>query len=66
MAIDESAANRDQDKITPDIPSEKKFEFSLGAGVIMNREGFGSEIKDSPIVEKTSAYAFITSLSYKF
>ena len=33
---------------------------------IMNREGFGSGIKDSPIVEKTSAYAFITSLSYKF
>ena len=33
---------------------------------ILNREGFGSGIKDSPIVEKTSAYAFITSLSYKF
>ncbi len=33
---------------------------------IMNREGFGSGIKNSPIIEKASAYAFITSLSYKF
>ena len=33
---------------------------------ILNREGFGSGIKDSPIVDENSAYTFVTSLSYKF
>jgi outer membrane protein len=33
---------------------------------IVNREGFGAGIKDSPIVDRTSSYAFITSLNYKF
>jgi outer membrane scaffolding protein for murein synthesis (MipA/OmpV family) len=33
---------------------------------LMNREGFGSAIKNSPIVDKTSAYSFVFSLSYKF
>ena len=33
---------------------------------IVNREGFGAGIKDSPIVDRNSSYAFITSLSYKF
>jgi outer membrane protein len=33
---------------------------------IVNREGFGAGIKDSPIVDRNSSYAFITSLNYKF
>lgn len=33
---------------------------------IVNREGFGSGIKDSPIVDKNSSYTLVTSLSYKF
>jgi len=33
---------------------------------IVNREGFGEGIKDSPIVDRDSSYAFITSLNYKF
>jgi len=33
---------------------------------LLNREGFGSGIKDSPIVEKKSAYGFISSLNYVF
>jgi MipA family protein len=33
---------------------------------ILNREGFGSGIEDSPIVDKNSAYTLVTSLSYKF
>ncbi|MDM7996431.1 MAG: MipA/OmpV family protein [Acidobacteriota bacterium] len=33
---------------------------------IMNREGFGAAIKESPIVDRNSSYAFITSLNYKF
>lgn len=34
--------------------------------MIVNREGFGAGIKDSPIVDRDSSYAFITSLSYRF
>jgi outer membrane protein len=33
---------------------------------LLNREGLGSGIKMSPIVERTSAYALIASLSYNF
>jgi outer membrane protein len=33
---------------------------------IVNREGFGAGIKDSPIVDRNFSYAFITSLNYKF
>jgi outer membrane protein len=33
---------------------------------IVNREGFGAGIKDSPIVDRNSSYAFITSMDYKF
>jgi len=34
--------------------------------MIVNREGFGAGIKDSPIVDRDASYAFITSLNYKF
>jgi outer membrane protein len=34
--------------------------------VRMNREGFGSGIKDSPIVDKSAAYSIISSLNYQF
>lgn len=33
---------------------------------IVNREGFGSGIKNSPIVDRNASYAFITLLNYKF
>lgn len=33
---------------------------------LLNREGLGSGITNSPIVERTSAYALVTSLSYNF
>jgi outer membrane protein len=33
---------------------------------LLNREGYGSGITNSPIVERTSAYALVTSLSYSF
>jgi outer membrane protein len=33
---------------------------------LLNREGLGSGIKMSPIVERTSAYALVTSFSYNF
>jgi outer membrane protein len=33
---------------------------------LLNREGLGSGIRNSPIVERTSAYALVTSLSYSF
>jgi outer membrane protein len=34
--------------------------------VLLNREGLGSSIKNSPIIERSSAYALVTSLSYNF
>jgi outer membrane protein len=34
--------------------------------VLLNREGLGSSIKNSPLVERSSAYALVTSLSYNF
>jgi MipA family protein len=34
--------------------------------IIYNRDGFGEGIKDSPIVDRNSSNAFITSLNYKF
>ena len=44
--------------------------FNLGSKwrllALMNREGFGSAIRNSPIVDKTSAYSFVSSLSYVF
>lgn len=33
---------------------------------IVNREGFGAGVEDSPIVDRNSAYAFITLLNYVF
>ncbi|MBN1568135.1 MAG: MipA/OmpV family protein [Acidobacteria bacterium] len=33
---------------------------------IVNREGFGGGIKDSPIVDRDASYAFITSLNYSY
>jgi outer membrane protein len=33
---------------------------------LLNREGLGSAIRNSPLVERSSAYALVTSLSYKF
>lgn len=33
---------------------------------LLNREGLGSSIKNSPIVERSSAYALVASLSYNF
>jgi len=33
---------------------------------ILNREGLGSSIRNSPIVERSSAYGLVTSLSYSF
>ena len=33
---------------------------------VLNREGFGSSIKNSPIVERSSAWGLVTALSYNF
>jgi outer membrane protein len=33
---------------------------------IVNREGFGSGITDSPLVDRSSAFAMVTSLTYNF
>jgi outer membrane protein len=33
---------------------------------LFNREGLGNGIKDSPLVDQSAAYSFVTSLTYKF
>jgi outer membrane protein len=33
---------------------------------LLNREGLGTGIKNSPLVDRTSAYALVTSISYNF
>jgi outer membrane protein len=38
----------------------------LSLFVLLNREQLGSAIKDSPLVERSSAYSLVTSLTYSF
>jgi outer membrane protein len=48
--------------VTAIINMSSKWSFLA----LLNREGLGAGIKNSPLVERTSAYALVTSLSYNF
>ena len=60
----------EEERMSFDEELVSRYDFDLSSRwsllALLNREGLGSGITNSPIVERTSAYALVTSLSYNF
>jgi outer membrane protein len=48
------------------VSAVTKFKGRWSLFALFNREGFGSNIKNSPLIDQNAGYSFITSLTYNF